>query len=68
MARDIAIYLVRRLCCRTLPQIGTEFNINNYSTVSSVVQRVKSRIERDKKLLKELKIIEGKIYKSQKRT
>ncbi len=27
-ARDIAIYLVRRLCCKTLPNVGTEFGIN----------------------------------------
>ncbi len=39
LPRDIAIYLVRRLCCLTLPSVGKEFGINNYSTVSSVVQR-----------------------------
>ena len=60
IARDIAIYLVRRLCCKTLPDVGSEFGITNYSTVSSVVQRVKRRIENDRILLKELKIIEGK--------
>lgn len=68
IARDIAIYLVRRLCCKTLPNVGSEFGINNYSTVSSVVQRVKKRIERDRTLQKELRIIEGKAKKSQKRT
>jgi hypothetical protein len=35
--------------------------INNYSTVSSVVQRLKRRIEKDRTLLKELKIIEGRV-------
>ncbi len=68
IARDIAIYLVRRLCCKTLPNVGKEFGISNYSTVSSVVQRMKRRIERDKTLPKELKIIEKNINKSQKRT
>lgn len=48
IARDIAIYLVRRLCCKTLPRVGTEFGITNHSTVSSVDQRVKRRIERDR--------------------
>ena len=47
LPRDVAIYLVRRLCRMTLPQIGKEFGIENYSTVSSVVQRVKTRIEDD---------------------
>lgn len=61
---DVAIYLVRRLCCKTLPNVGAAFGINNYSTVSSVVQRVKNRIEKDKTLLKDFRIIEGKVTKS----
>jgi REP-associated tyrosine transposase len=68
IVRDIAIYLVRHLCCKTLPDVGREFGINNYSTVSSAVQRVKRRIEGDRTLRKELKIIEGKARKTQKPT
>ncbi len=68
IARDIAIYLVWCLCCKTLPNAGTGFSINNYCTVSSVVQRVKRRIERDRTLQKEVRIIEEKDIKSQKRT
>ncbi|MCP4339497.1 MAG: transposase, partial [Desulfobulbaceae bacterium] len=68
LPRDIAIYLVRRFCCKTLPSVGKEFGITNYSTVSSVVQRVKVRYERDKYLLKEFEIIKKKITKGQKRT
>lgn len=68
LVRDIAVNLVRRLCCKTLPNVGAEFGITNYSTVSSVVQRVKIRIEKDRTLLKELRIIAGKANKSQKRT
>lgn len=49
--RDIAIYLVWRLCCKTLPNVDAEFGINNYSNVSSVVQRVERRLEEDKNLL-----------------
>ncbi|MCP4340566.1 MAG: hypothetical protein GY799_17195, partial [Desulfobulbaceae bacterium] len=67
LPRDIAIYLVRRFCCKTLPSVGKEFGITNYSTVSSVVQRVKVRYERDKYLLKEIEIIKKKIEKGQKR-
>lgn len=66
--RDIAIYLVRRLCCTTLPNVGREFGIDNYSTVSSVVQRVKKHLEKDKKLSEELRYIQEKVKKSQKRT
>ncbi|NOR24349.1 MAG: hypothetical protein GQ542_08140, partial [Desulforhopalus sp.] len=37
LPRDIVIFLVRRFCCKTLPSVGKEFGITNYSTVSSVV-------------------------------
>ena len=68
LPRDVAIYLVRRLCRMTLPDVGREFGIGNYSTVSSVVQRVKSRIDADRRLLKRLDEIAKKAVKSQKRT
>ncbi|TKB06014.1 helix-turn-helix domain-containing protein [Desulforhopalus sp. IMCC35007] len=68
LPRDIAIYLVRLFCCKTLPSVGKDFGIINYSTVSSAVQRVKLRYERDKYLLKEIENIKKKIVKSQKRT
>jgi REP-associated tyrosine transposase len=67
LLRDISIYLVRRFCCKTLPSVGREFGITNYSTVSSVIQRVKVRYESDKCLLKENEILKEKIMKGQKR-
>jgi len=68
LPRDVSVYLVRRLCHMTLPFVGREFGIKNYSTVSSIVQRVKSRIENDKRLLKEVHMIMKKVTKGQKRT
>ena len=68
LPRDVAIYLVRGMCRMTLPQVGKEFDIHNYSTVSSAVQRVKSRIESDEYLGKEVKRIRELATKSQKRT
>lgn len=68
LPRDIAIYLVRLLCCLTLPNVGKEFGINNYSTVSSVVQRMKLRLAGDKQLQVEVDAILQKVTKSQKRT
>ena len=47
--------------------VGTEFGISSYSTVSSVVQRVKRRLEKDKTLLDELRLIVEKVKVSQKR-
>jgi chromosomal replication initiation ATPase DnaA len=68
LPRDAAIYLVRRLCRMTLPSVGRVFGVGNYSSVSSVVQRVKSRIGSEKRLLKELEGIAQQVAKGQKRT
>lgn len=68
LPRDVSMYLVRRLCRMTLPCVGREFGVRNYSTVSSVVQRVKARVESDKRLTKELNMITKKVFKGQKRT
>ncbi len=66
--RDVAIYLVRRLCRLTLPQVGRTFGMENYSSVSSAIQRLKARLKGDKKLMKEHDIIVQSVHKSQKRT
>lgn len=68
LKRDLAIYLVRQLCRMTLPRVGAEFGMENYSSVSSVVQRVKLRLKSDKMLKKDLEKIRIKACKSQKRT
>lgn len=68
LQRDVAIYLVRNLCRMTLPDVGREFGIANYSSVSSVVQRVKLRLESDNGLRKDLEKLREKAHKSQKRT
>ena len=33
-ARKVALYLVKRCCDRTLPEVAEHFGIGNYSTVS----------------------------------
>ena len=53
---------------RSLSSIGEEFVITNYSTLSSVVLRVKVRYKREKYLLKEIESIKKKLVQSQKRT
>ncbi len=57
LPRDVAIYLVRYHCRDTLSRVGLHFGINNYSTVSSAVERVKLRMKRDIILQKHLKMI-----------
>ena len=66
LARDMAIYLVRHYIMETLLNVGKYFDINNYSTVSSVVERVKKRKIKDPSLRDHLEKIEKKLDKSQK--
>lgn len=66
--KDIAIYLVRNLCRMTLPEVGQVFGITNYSSVSSAIQRVKSKNTPDDILSKNLAEIKEIVVKSQKRT
>ena len=53
-ARNIAIYLSRKLRRETLKEIGLQFDIDNDSTVSSVMARVKKRLEKDRKFNRRL--------------
>jgi chromosomal replication initiation ATPase DnaA len=48
--RNVSIYLIRRLRGETLKEVGALFGINRNSTVSSVVERLKIEIKRNKKL------------------
>lgn len=66
--RDVGIYLVRRLCRMTLPRVGEVFGIENYSSVSSAVQRVNRRLADNERLPKQLDAITKKATKGQKRT
>ena len=66
--KDTAIFLVRNLCQMTLPEVGRVFGIANYSSVSSVVQRMKAKIESDDILSKKIAKIIKNTAKGQKRT
>ena len=58
--RDIAVYLVRRYSRKTLAEPGSMFGIENYSTVSSIVQRVKSQKVRCSEMGRDIeKILSG---------
>jgi chromosomal replication initiation ATPase DnaA len=49
----MAIYLMRHLRGDSLEDIGREFKVSKYSSVSSVVERMKTRIAKDRKLRRE---------------
>ena len=63
--RDVAIYLIRSLRTEPLIKIGALFGLTRYSSVSSVVGRLKTRLNRDKKSRRRLADIENNILKSQ---
>jgi hypothetical protein len=63
-ARNVAIYLTRKIRRETLSEIGLQFNIENDSTVSSVLERVKKKLKNDRKFSHRLKSIEKKVQTS----
>jgi len=60
-ARNVAIYLARQLSGLTLAAIGDAFGLEHYSSVSSVVCRMKQRIASDRRLRKKVEAIERAI-------
>ncbi len=64
LLRDVAIYLVRLNSHETLAAVGQHFSISKYSTVSSVVERIKARKDKDKTLRKHLEQITATLNKS----
>lgn len=49
-ARKVALYLVKRCCDRTLPEIAEYFGIGSYSTVSWNYRAIESQMAKDKTL------------------
>jgi DNA-binding cell septation regulator SpoVG len=66
--RNVAIYLVRRLKNDTLKKVGERFSIEKYSTVSSIVERVKHEMNIDKGFKNRVQTLHEKIIKSQRQT
>lgn len=48
--RDLAIYTLRRYSQKTLSEIGKDFAIDNYSSVSTAIERMKKTLEADPKV------------------
>jgi putative transposase len=66
--RNVAVYLIRRLRNDTLKMVGAQFGIEKYSTVSSIVERVKYEMKVDKGLNRRVHDLTEKIVKSQRQT
>ena len=67
-ARNVAIYLARRLRGDRLKEIGDAFKIGRYSTVSSIVERMKVRIKSDETIRKKVDHLVSTIQMSQEQT
>jgi REP element-mobilizing transposase RayT len=63
--RDVAIYLIRSMRSEPLMRIGPGFGLKRYSSVSSVVMRVKTRLQKDRKFKDRPANIENNISKGQ---
>ena len=63
--RDVAIYLIRSMRAEPLMRVGANFGLNQYSSVSSAVTRVKAKLQKDRKFKDRLEHIESNILKSQ---
>jgi len=66
--RNVAIYLLRRLRRDSLSEIGRVFQIDKYSSVSSIIERLKLRIGADPQLKKRIEDLKHRTYMSQGQT
>ena len=66
--RCMAIYLIRRLRRDRLKEIGKVFKLDKYSSVSSIIERMKTRIQNNQKIKMRVKKLEEKLTKSQEQT
>ena len=63
--RDVAMYLIRSMRAEPLMRVGENFGLNQYSSVSSAVTRVKAKLQKDRKFKDCLEHIESNILKGQ---
>ena len=66
--RNVAIYLTKKLTGRNLHEIGREFGINNYSTVSTVIERTKQKASTDRVFRKRIEKLKMDLMMSQEQT
>ena len=66
--RNAAKCLIRRLRHDTLAEIGVRFKIKKYSSVSSIIERMKRKMESEPSLKKRIAALTERIIKSQERT
>ncbi len=63
--RNVAIYLLRTQRGDNLEEIGRYFNINRFSSVSSIVERTRGKLSTNRQLRKRIEEIKAAINMSQ---
>jgi hypothetical protein len=66
--RNVAIYLMRHMRGDSLEKIAREFKVAKYSSVSSVIERMKARIVKNRRLKTHIEILKEEINMSQEQT
>lgn len=66
--RNAAIFLMRKMRRDTLKEIGERFKVKKYSSISSIIERVKQRMQKDRKLKNRIDKLYNMINKSQGQT
>ena len=66
--RNVAIYLTRRLRGDSLKEIGEQFQMDKYSSVSSAIERMKALIANDRRLRSRVEKLVLMLAKSQEQT
>ncbi|MBW1898921.1 MAG: transposase [Deltaproteobacteria bacterium] len=67
-ARNVAIYLMRKLRGEPLVKIGFTFNLTKHSSVSSVIERTGRKLQNDRRFKKRIKKISAMVIKGQEET
>lgn len=66
--RNVSIYLIRRFRRDTLKEIGRQFKIEKYGSVSSIIERVKRQMQEDDGFRKRIDELSSTVTKSQRQT
>ncbi len=66
--RNVAVFLVRRLRGEKIEEIGRQFGIAKYSSVSSAIEKMKREVLVNRKLRLRVKEIENTLINSQQQT
>jgi hypothetical protein len=66
-SRDVAMYLIRSMRAEPLVRVGAGFGLNSYSSASSAVMRVKTKLQRDRKFKTALNVLKATSLKVKRR-